>query len=350
MANIHYSINRSLQVNPPELFYNNKKGINFVERVSIDLTRLIIVDEHGTTLQPRRKDKNPKRTDIFNSFSKGILYDKDTMVIEKRKDTGEYELISGFNRLFTLKDRMGVKNYFADVVIFDSPLDKSVWKRGLNYGEDHTGNGQPSTVGDILNGLYEIKRENSIDVTDDDAVLEQIDRMFQEKGTPEQLKKVLKKFRETTSRDVRIRALNSPTAKEYLKTLGIHSGGLHKTTQEVAYILWENPTVSHKFFTHAQYFDQYCKEPFYPKIKLYGFLQEVNFDKIDIQRQAWMQSLERDIENLKKYIRPEYYDMYEFVGFISQIISANPKDGGRPKERGIVDVHGNIIIDEPNLN
>ena len=71
MANIQYSIERSIKENPPKSFYNNKKGINFVKRVSIDLTRLITVDENGTTLQPRRKDKNPERTDIFNSFSKG---------------------------------------------------------------------------------------------------------------------------------------------------------------------------------------------------------------------------------------------------------------------------------------
>ena len=29
MANIQYSIERSIKENPPKLFYDNKKGINF---------------------------------------------------------------------------------------------------------------------------------------------------------------------------------------------------------------------------------------------------------------------------------------------------------------------------------
>ena len=40
--------------------------------------------------------------------------------------------------------------------------------------------------------------------------------------------------------------------------------------------------------------------------------------------------------------------MLDIKGHIAQISTPNPLDGGKRKERGIVDIDGNIIIDTPD--
>ena len=42
---------------------------------------------------------------------------------------------------------------------------------------------------------------------------------------------------------------------------------------------------------------------------------------------------------------PDYSNIVEFNGFIAQITTPDPKQGGKPKERGLVDIHGNIIYE-----
>ena len=56
------------------------------------------------------------------------------MVAELCPD-GIEELISGFGRKYGFED-LGVDTYFWDVVEFESPYWKAVWKRRLNATKD----------------------------------------------------------------------------------------------------------------------------------------------------------------------------------------------------------------------
>jgi len=42
-----------------------------------------------------------------------------------------------------------------------------------------------------------------------------------------------------------------------------------------------------------------------------------------------------------------YHNILEFQGFIAQINTADPTQGGKARERGLVDVNGKIILELP---
>ena len=122
------------------------------------------------------------------------------MVVELRKD-GELELISGFNRRnYLMKDYGKDVTYFYDVVQFESPFYKTLWKRRYNSGKDHRAQGVPNTIGSYVKGLIEAKNGDQFVSTDDDAVRAAIDFMADGKKSPEQIEAILSKFRETNSK------------------------------------------------------------------------------------------------------------------------------------------------------
>ena len=129
------------------------------------------------------------------------------MVAELRED-GQLELISGYNRREYLIENYGEEVvYFADVVKFETPFYKTLWKRRYNSGKDHSSQGVPNTVGSYVKGLIEGKNNNEFDDKDDDAVRGAIDFMARGKKSSNQIESILNKFRETNSKEIGIKAL-----------------------------------------------------------------------------------------------------------------------------------------------
>ena len=92
----------------------------------------------------------------------------------------------------------------------------------------------------------------------------------------------------------------------------------------------------------AKKFDHY-NEP----IEITGYVEHTDLTEEVIRkaRKVFVSQLENTIEVVKKYLGKEYHDMVEFKGFLAQITTPDPEQGGRPKERGLVDVNGNIIYE-----
>ena len=140
------------------------------------------------------------------------MYDKDVMVTELCNDNIE-ELVSGYGREYTFSE-MGVDTYFWDVVKFDSPYWKAVWKRKLNAGKDHIAQGTPNTEGTYIKGLVELKEDKSFNWRDDDEIRTALFEMSDGQLDEKQIEKLLKKFRKSNLKHIGIIAYNKTEAKQ----------------------------------------------------------------------------------------------------------------------------------------
>ena len=337
-----FDIKRSLKENPP----NYGEGIIHLERKPGKLAGVRIVDSKGNLLQPREKTIENDQRKIEHSFRvNGVMYDKEVMVTELCDDNIE-ELISGFGRMHTFDD-MGVDTYFWDVVKFQSPYWKSVWKRRFNTSRDHIAQGTPNTEGTYIKGLVEMKGNKSFNWRNDDDVRKALYDQSNGQLDTDQIEKLLKKFRKSNSKYIGIKALNKKEANEEAQKLGLPTSGYVKdiTSDAFARVGWvyKSGDLKKEVISWVEKFDHY-KEP----IEITGYIEHTDLDEEVIKkaRKVFINQLENTIENVvKKYLAKEYHDMVQFKGFIAQITTPDPEQGANPKERGIVDVDGNIIFE-----
>jgi len=339
-----FDINRSLKINP----IKERIGISNAERIIFDLNELVHEDERGISLQPREKELEDNRAEgegiTFKQDS--VLYEKEVMVVEVRKD-GKLELVSGFNRRAYLLE-MGVTKYFGDAVIFKTPFYKTLWKRAFNSGKDHRAMGVPNTEGSYIKGLLEAKRLKQFDSMDDDAVRNAIDFMAQGKKNIEQKEKLLNKFRETNSRELYIRAMNIHKANEYAQDLMLPTGGYVKQTSrkkdgaslafgKVGYVRSDGNFLGNL----AEWIDMH--DYYNEKIEITFFVKHAGHSDIETKRKSILESYDKSIKWVKDHMDEKYWDIFEFQGFLAQIRDPDETAGGAPRERGLVDVNGKII-------
>ncbi len=336
-----FDIERSLNVNPPKY----GKGVKWIERRKVKLSDLITKDDEGNSLQSREKEHVIQdHNDLKNSFmALGVLYDKEVMVCRLRDD-GLLELNSGYNRLWVLTT-MGITHYFVDVVTYDNPYFEAMWKRKFNASQDHLGKGTPNTEGTLLLGLSEAKAKDSFDWKSDDAVKEALRFMTSGSKTEGQITSLLKKWRETNNPNPFVRGLNTQMANKLSEHMELSYKGYCKDASlecygEIGYNRHDGDIRS----KIVEWVNLYNSRGV--KIDVYGFIQHVVADKIDKQRKEFVDEFNASVEWMKKHLQPKYHNIVNLAGFHAQIRTRNSKDGGRPKERGIVDVNGNIIIDK----
>ena len=334
-----FDLDRSLKVNPP----NYAKGINHIRREAGRLEDLITKDENGVSLQPREKEKETGAT-LKNSFmANGVLYDRQPMVAEQRKD-GKKELITGFNRHPNLLD-LNVTHYFWDLVTFDSPLDKVIAKRSLNATNDHVAKGTPNNDNDYLLGLREA---NKITPNLDDKAMRRLLRnMSNDTLSKYQIDLILKKYYKSNSLHGNVVALDTPSANKILKSLELPYKGYVKNLSSSCYgrigFAKDVTNPLSQIPSWVELYDMYGVP-----IELYCFVQNLNPANIRAQRQEVVNKIGLAQNWIKKYCPKRFRTMLDIKGHIAQISTPNPLDGGKRKERGIVDIDGNIIIDTPD--
>ena len=336
---LEFDIKKSLKVNPP----NYEEGINFIRREAGRLEDLITKDENGVSLQPREKEIETG-ADLKNSFmANGVLYDREVMVVEQRKD-GKKEMITGFNRDANLKS-LDVTHYFWDLVTFDSPLDKVIAKLSLNATKDHVAKGVPNKETDYLLGL----REANKIVTLNNKSIRQLLRDFsQDTLSKYQMDNIMSKWFKSNSLDSNVVALNTPMANEILKGLGLpHKGYVNDPSLScygrIGFASWGSNGAKGYIPSWIDLYDKHNTP-----IELYCFVQDVASAHIRTQRQRVFEDIENAKKWIKKHMKAKYAKIIDMKGFIAQISSPNPIDGGRRKERGIVNIDGEIIIDTPD--
>ena len=334
-----FDIKRSEKVNPP----NYGEGITFIKRKSGKLDTLRVVDEKGVSKQPREKNIEEGQRDTEQSFRvNNVLYDREVMVAELCDD-GVEELISGYGRKHTFKN-MGVTTYFWDVVKFDSPYWKAIWKRKLNASKDHIAKGTPNTEGTYIKGLVELKEDKSFNWRDDDEIRTALFEMSDGQLDEKQIEKLLKKFRKSNLKHIGIIAYNKTEANAEAKELGLATGGYVKDISSSAYdkvgYVYRTGNLENEIIGWVKFYDAYSK-----KIQITGYIEHTDLDEkvIGNQRRAFIKQLDSTIDVMKKFLPVEFHDIVQFNGFLAQITTPDPKQGGKPRERGLVDVKGNII-------
>lgn len=337
-----FDIERSKKINPP----NYGKGIIFIERKAGKLADIRTMDSKGNSLQPREKNLEITQRETEHSFRvNNVMYDKEVMVTELCDD-GIEELISGYGRTHTFGN-MGVKTYFWDTIKFESPYWKTVWKRRFNASKDHIAQGTPNTIGTYQKGLIELKEQKAIDISDDDAIRQSLYDMSNGQLSEDQIESHLKKFRKSNSKYSNIIALDKKDANAAAKKLGIATSGYVKDISSRAWdtvgFVYRTGNLKDEIITWAEKYEHYKKS-----IEITGYIEHTNLDEEVIKkaRKVFVESLENTIENvIKKYLGKEFHDMVYFNGFLAQITTPDPEQGGKPKERGLVDVDGRIIYE-----
>ena len=340
---LQFDLNRSLKATPPEY----GKGIKFIERKVGKLSKLRTMNSNGFSLQPREKSLDDGQRNIEHSFRvNGVLYDKEVMVTELCPD-GIQELISGYGRKYALES-MGVDTYFWDVVEFQSPYQKAVWKRKLNATKDHIAKGTPNTEGTYIKGLVDLKNISAFNHRDDDSVREALFEMSNGQLDVDQIEKLLNKFRKSNSKYIGINAFSKKDANTAAKKLGLPTSGYVKDISSEAFEsvgwVYKSGDLKKEVISWAEKFDQY-KKP----IQITGYVEHTDLaeDVIKNARKSFSESLDKTIKNVvHRYLDDKYHNMVQFNGFLAQITTADPKQGGLPKERGLVDVDGNIIYEK----
>ena len=332
--NLLFDIPRSLKVNPPN--YPKGKGITFIRREAGKRNKLRKTDSNGVSLQPRDKNLEESQRVFQHSLQvNGILYDKDVMVVEECADNA-LELISGFGRDYGLEE-MGVDTYFWDVVKFDSPYWKAIWKTRFNAGKDHIAQGTPNTEGTYQKNLTSLKNNKAFDFRDDDAVRIALQEMSDYQLTDKQVEKHLKKFRQSNSNEVGVIAMSQVDANKAAKKLDLPTEGYSNTLCEVGYVRY-NGDFSNKIVDIINKHDEYgCS------IQITGFIQHVKHDKIADQRKAFMKDFNKTLDWMRKHLDKKYHDIVVFAGFLAQINTKDKNQDGLPRERGLVDVSGKVI-------
>ena len=341
---LQFDINRSLKANPPQYGV----GVQFIERKIGKLSTIRTTDSKGNSLQPREKNIESEQRNTKHSFEvNGVMYGKNVMVTELCNDNIE-ELISGYGRMYTFGE-MGVDTYFWDVVKFDSPYWKAIRKRSLNAGQDHIAQGTPNTEGTYIKGLVELKNTDSFNWRDDDAIKTALFEMSE--GQPgraqlneKQIKDLLKKFRKSNSKYIGINAYNKLDANKAALNLGLPTSGYVKDISLDAFdtvgFVYKSGDQQKEIISWAKHYDNYGQ-----KIKITGYIEHTDLDEEIIKRarDAFMEQLYKTVEAMKTYLDTNYHDIIEFQGFLAQITTPDPKQGGKPKERGLVDINGIII-------
>ena len=338
---IQYDIPRSLKVNPPT--YDPKEGIKWIDRIHGNLPSFIKVDPEGNSLNPRKKEIQKYDHDGL-TFHNGVLYDKELMVVEQRED-GELELISGFGRCHWFYDK-NIDTYMVDVVKFDSPYWKSLWKIRFNSSKDHNSKGVPNTEATLLKGLDDAKEANSFDWKNKTERMKALRFMTNGSKSDDQLKKLDKKWCGDNPSDETIRALKTHVANNLCKEMELPYKGYVKDASlssygRIGFCISRIDDIDIKMKTFIDLYDQYSVP-----IELYGFIQHVVAKNLAFQRYEILKTWEESINWMNKLFPKKYKNIVQFRGFHAQLRSRNPADGGRPTERGIVDVNGKIIIDK----
>ena len=341
---LNFDVNRSLKANPPKY----GKGITWIERKVGKLKTLRTTDSKGHSLQPREFNIEASQRDLTHSFRvNNVMYDKEVMVAELCDDNIE-TLASGFGRKATLESE-SVDTYFWDVVKFDSPYWKAIWKRRFNTGKDHIGKGTPNTEGTYIKGLVELKEDKSFDFRNDDAVLLALEEMSDGQLDQKQKDKLLTKFRKSNSKSKHIVAMEKKDANEAARKLGLATSGYVKDISsssfgKLGYVL-PSGDLEPKLIEWAKKFDMYNTDETPIQIEVTGYIQytELSPENISKKRKDFMKQFEKSIETLKQYLGVKYHNMIVVKGFLAQDKSPDSFQGGKAKERGLVDVDGNII-------
>lgn len=313
--------------------------------------------------QPRDKNNNPDHVNqLLNDFQ---VYGYDTTchpIIccfdEQNRDPHHLRGQAGFNRS-EVYDRLGQEVIIADIYKYDSKRSEIVVRNRSNH---HRHPSDPQTTNDYVKDVCNAVDEGTIEHTKD-AISDFVDEIACDRHhqTRESIKR---KTAKNTNLYPNFRTYSSQTTKKTKNTLvgfldlyGFPKAGIDgrtddngKSIKEQGYIIylageggnkasWMRGISNSTKYDIPTWIFGYANER---KPCLKSFREKWVEDFIEL-KELILQFSGNILEDCDVSDYSENNFPIKFGGFLCQYVKPNPKDGGRPTEIGLVDVHGNSL-------
>lgn len=356
MPKILFDIERSLKESPPEKYYSQLgcdgaplfPGTKFIKRIVLNRDLVTYQAHH----QIRETDAGEHRVKELTSSYKqmGFLYYKPVQsIMVDPENPKRFIGLAGFGRN-EAQHILGWDTAIYDVLEFDTPMHFHAFRANSNEDSDHVP-ALPNTKATVTKSVVNAVVDNVIPDTDA-AILQYLKLIARNK--PDWHKEILTKIRkEHISRHKTMRAISATRAKEAAIELNLpYEGSKNTNCKDYGYVREFGGGKS--IFYDGMNFSM---NNGFSDVGLITWVPEPIPTKLHIQRQQISDSFDKLEENFIKWIS-HYIDMpvdevrrrgagrfpIKLNGFFAQDFEPDANNGGSPKESGVVDINGNIII------
>ena len=331
-------IEKSLKQSPP----NYPKGVKYIKRI-----RTLRSNCTWKQDQLFRADVNnlPNVRQLEESYIvNGILYDEPVQVVMVDPDNKDrFSGVTGHHRN-EAQATLGWDYAIYDVVEFEKPIDRITFGAISNQHKPHAS----STDEDLVRVVAMAVKEGSL-LNDDKSIKEFIEVIAKDKTEWKQ-KSIFKKYRIHKSEYDTMLPLDGEKANELAKELGIPFEGDKNLSASGEYGYVKEPG-GYKSVMHDG-LKMWVKDD--QDIVVTGYITHPKPAKLYKSRKTWKQGIDNmndflyevaaKLTNLKKDdVKKLGLSPFKYGGFLPQVVTNDPKQGGLPKENDIVDVNGQPI-------
>lgn len=347
-----FDVQKSLELCPP----NYPAGVNFKKRVVLKRGkngRVVYPDSKNPRQFHIMVEKVPELRDSF--LVNGYIHTQNPPTIKIDPDNKDNFIgLSGYHR-DAAAEQAGWDTMIYDIVEFESPLDERKHKTITNH---HKTPAIPNTIMDIVKQVKEAIANNEIE-NDDDQAKDLISILAADKTAAVQTK-IFKKLRAHVSVSSTLRNYHTEggelSTEEFAQKYKIPFGGdaMYSKLGRLGYITGIK-TPKTTLYDAKKLSEEYGGQ----EVEIYAWIQDnpKQAPAIYQQREDWKRKFDefimRDCENIKYIMEKlgfsvtlqQIRDVHpiKFKGFLAQDISKDPTNNGKPKEEGIVDIHGNPV-------
>jgi hypothetical protein len=376
ISKLHFDEALSVEKAPPSkrvIRKELKKKMKFVVRKVVK-PDTIIVDK---LLQPRQEDGDVHNADLRESLDVyGWLHDEQPPVVFQDKN-GKLNLIVGFHRYEEIVN-LGWGGILVDVYEFEDELVRSQYSICSNH---HRKPAKVSKINDVEFEVLKQLKNKLLDWSDDDAIMASIDLMAANKPKASRTKlfnKVLKL--KPIKVDARGKIVWSDSSMFHVFTKkGVGPNSEFRLCHGNNFLFKglvlpfkgdENPSagLGYSFASAGQPSEQSCKDAFISalylfnkydlndeKIRFYSYITNPHkhsnslanfYDARKRAKENWISEGKKLAEFVTSVSGKSISlaDLpFEFIGFYPQVLTPDLSDGGKPRERTIVNWCGKPI-------
>jgi hypothetical protein len=331
-------IEKSEKLSPP----NYPKGVKHIKRI-----RTLRSNCTWKQDQEFRVDVNnlPNVRQLQDSYIvNGILYDEPVQVVIVDPDNKDRFIgVIGHHR-DEAQENLGWDYAIYDVVIFEKPIDRIKLGATSNQHRPHA----RSTPEDLAKIITMAVKEGSL-LNDDKSIKEFIEVIAKDR-TEGQQDTIFKKYRINKSQFDSMLPLDGEKANKLAKELGVPFEGDKNLSDSGEYGYVKEPG-GYKSVMHDG-LKTWIKDD--QDIVVTGYIIHPKPAKLYKSRKTWKQGIDNmndflyevaaKLTDLKKEdVIKLGLSPFKYGGFLPQVVTNDPKQGGLPKENGIVDVNGQPI-------
>jgi len=376
ISKLHFDVADSLEKAPPSKRKINKKlkkGMKFIVRKVVKPEN-IIVDK---TIQPRQEGGDSHNMDLRESLDVyGWLHDEQPLVVFLDKN-GDINLLAGFHRYEEIVN-LGWGGILVDVYEFEDELIRSQYSICSNH---HRKPAKVSKINDVEWTILKQLKDKLLDWSDDDAIMASIDLMAANKPKASRTKlfnKVIGLRPIQVDAQGKIVWSDSSMFHVFTKT-GIGPNSDFRLCHGNNFLFKglvlpfkgdQNSKVGlgYSFASAGQPSEQSCKDAFISalylsnkydlhdeKIRFYAYITNPHkysnslakfYDARKRAKENWIsegKQLAEFVSNVSGKVVSLADLPFEFIGFYPQVLTPDVSDGGKPRERTIVNWCGKPV-------